>query len=75
LPLARRDLAKLGIIEPDQLEQTLPEGIRCRIKVALRKDDDGSERNRVVTFTVTAVDGVPEDAKNSSCQEVKGLPS
>lgn len=62
LPLAKRDLAKLGITSLDQLERPLPQGIRCEIKVALRKDDAGIEFNRVRSFTVLGIDPVEEDA-------------
>jgi len=56
LPMAKRDLAKIGIDSPDKLELPLPPGIRCKVKVALRKDDDGTERNRVVRFEVIGID-------------------
>jgi len=56
LPMAKRDLAKLGITRLDQLETPLPEGIRCKVKLALRKDDDGTEYNRVKHFEVVGID-------------------
>jgi hypothetical protein len=56
LPMTKRDLAKFGITSPEQLEQPLPAGIRCAVKVALRRDDDGTERNRVVSIEVTGID-------------------
>lgn len=56
LPRAKRDLGKLGITAIDQLEQSFPAVIRCRVKLALQKDDDGSERNRVVNFEVLGFD-------------------
>ncbi len=56
LPMAKRDLVKLGIDSPEKLEQPLPPGIRCKVRVALRKDDDGTERNRVVRFSVLGID-------------------
>ena len=43
LPMAKRDLAKLGVTALEQLERTLPSGIRCKVKLTLRNDDDGSE--------------------------------
>lgn len=55
LPLTKRDLAKLGIVSLDMLDRPLPQGIVCDVKVALRVDDDGVERNRVVSFNVVAV--------------------
>lgn len=62
LPMAKRDLAKLGIAELDQLEQPLPPGIRCRVKLALRKEDDGREFNRVRRFDVEGIDAPEPDA-------------
>ncbi|MCO6045910.1 hypothetical protein NG895_18580 [Aeoliella sp. ICT_H6.2] len=62
LPMAKRDLLKLGIDEPAKMEQPLPLGIRCRVRVALRRDDDGTERNRVVRFEVVGIDNPEPDA-------------
>jgi hypothetical protein len=56
LPMAKRDLAKLGITSLDQLEKPLPPGIRCSVKLALRSDDDGNETNRVKRFEVIGID-------------------
>jgi hypothetical protein len=55
LPMSKRDLAKLGVTSLDMLDRPLPPGIVCDVKVALRVDDDGVERNRVVSFNVVAV--------------------
>jgi hypothetical protein len=52
LPLAKRDLLKLGITEFKQLEQPLSARFRCRVKLVLRKQDDGTEYNRVKSFEV-----------------------
>ena len=59
LPMAKRDLAKLGVTDIDQLEQPLPPGIRCTIKLALRRDDDGTDYNRVRGFEVIGIDDDP----------------
>ncbi len=56
LPMAKRDLAKLGVTRLDQLEAPIPQGIRCRVKLALRKGDDGAEYNRVRSFEVVGID-------------------
>jgi hypothetical protein len=37
LPMAKRDLSKLGVTALEQLERPLPPGIRCKCKLALRK--------------------------------------
>lgn len=60
MPLAKRDLTKLGVSRLDQLEKPLPARFRCRVKLALRKEDDGTERNRVMRFEVTGAE--PPDA-------------
>jgi hypothetical protein len=56
LPMAKRDLAKLGIQRPEQLERPLPDGIIVKARVALRRNDDGTEYNRVVRFALVAVE-------------------
>lgn len=55
MPMTKRDLAKLGVTTIEMLTHPLPTGIVCDVKVALRVDDDGIERNRVVSFEVVAV--------------------
>jgi hypothetical protein len=55
LPMSKRDLAKLGVTSLDMLDRPLPVGIVCDVKVVLRVDDDGVERNRVVSFDVVEV--------------------
>ena len=59
--MAKRDLAKLGVTALEQLERPLPPGIRCKVKLALRRDDDGTEYNRVKTFEVVGID--PPEAR------------
>jgi hypothetical protein len=61
LPMAKRDLAKLGVVSLEQLEHPLPPGIRCRVKLALRREDDGTEFNRVRSFEVLGVDPIDDD--------------
>jgi hypothetical protein len=55
MPMSKRDLEKLGVRSLDMLDRPLPAGFVCDVKVALRVDDDGAERNRVVSFTVAEV--------------------
>ncbi len=38
-----------------QLEQPLPAVFRCKVKLAIRRDDDGNENNRVRRFDVLEV--------------------
>lgn len=59
LPMAKRDLGKLGVRDVEQLENPLPPGIRCSCKLALRRDDDGTEYNRLRSFDVVAIDADP----------------
>jgi hypothetical protein len=62
LPLAKRDLGKLGVKTLEQLEQPLPPGIRVTARLALRKEDDGTEYNRVIRFHVLGIDPPDVDA-------------
>ncbi len=62
VPMAKRDLGKLGVASLDQLESPLPAGIRCQVKLVLRRDDDGSEYNRVRRFDVLSIDEPEQDA-------------
>lgn len=62
LPMTKRDLGKLGVTSLDQLERPLPRGIRCQVKLALRREDDGAEYNRVRSFEVVGVDKPEVDA-------------
>ncbi len=59
LPMAKRDLAKIGVQTLDQLEGPIPPGIRCAVKLTLRKEDDGTEHNKVKSFTVLGIDTDP----------------
>lgn len=61
IPMAKRDLGKLGVTQLEQLESPLPEGIRASVKVTLRKDDDGTTYNRVRGFDVLGIDPPPPE--------------
>ncbi|MBX7255709.1 MAG: DUF669 domain-containing protein [Candidatus Hydrogenedentes bacterium] len=61
LPMAKRDLARLGVSALVQLERPLPQGMRTAVKLALRRDDDGTERNRVRSFEVLGIDAPDVD--------------
>jgi len=63
LPQTKRDCLKLGLDSLDKLESSsLPPGrVRCRVRVALRRDDSGSEHNRVRGFDVLRVDAPEAD--------------
>jgi hypothetical protein len=62
LPMAKRDLSKLGVTALAQLERPLPPGIRCRVKLTLRRDDDGTETNKVRRLDVIGIDLPDADA-------------
>ncbi len=61
LPQTKRDCLKLGLDSIDKLESASiePGRIRCRVRVALRRDDDGTEHNKVRGFDVLGVDDPP----------------
>src|SRR5690242_18744426 len=51
LPLAKRDLLKIGVTDLEQLEGPAPSGILLRVKVAKRVGEDGAtEFNHVSRF-------------------------
>ena len=56
LPMTKRDLAKIGVTNLQQLEMPLPPGILIKGKLALRANDDGSESNRLVRFECIGVE-------------------
>jgi hypothetical protein len=65
LPFTRRDLAKIGITAATfeelltKLDRPLPQGIKVRAKLALRKEDDGTEQNKVIAFAFVDVETDP----------------
>jgi hypothetical protein len=73
LAMAKRDLAKIGVTDPGQLEQPLPSGILIRAKVALRKNDDGTEHNRIVRFESAGIEEgdayEPKDTDNQASED------
>ena len=73
LPMAKRDLGKLGVTDLDQLGQPLPPGIRCKAKLTVRKDDDGSEYNRVRSFEVLGIDSDPT-VDDDFAPDIEGVP-
>jgi hypothetical protein len=56
MPQTKRDLGKLGVTSLEQLENPLPRFIRCKCKLARRRDDDGNETNRLKSFDVLGID-------------------
>lgn len=62
MPQTKRDLGAIGVDSLDKLENGLPRYIRVRCKVALRKDDNGEERNRVRSIVGLGLDTPEPDA-------------
>jgi len=62
MPMAKRDLGRLGVTDLAQLDTPLPEGIKCKVQLALRREDDGTERNKVSRFAVVSIDPPESDA-------------
>ena len=56
MPGTKRDLNKLGVTDLEQLDHPVPEGIIVTAKLALRKDDDGTQRNCVARFEVLRIE-------------------
>ena len=54
--MTKRDLAKIGIERPEQMERRLPDGILISAKVALKRSDDGAEFNRVTRFDFVSIE-------------------
>lgn len=77
MPMAKRDLGKLGITSIDQLEAPLRQGIRCSCKVKIHRNDDGIEFNHVQSFEVIGIDAdpaadedfAPEPSKTDEAEE------
>lgn len=61
LAMAKRDLQKIGVTTLDQLEQPVPQGIVCRVKIAQRRSDDGTVFNRVQSFDVLRIEAPTAD--------------
>ena len=76
MPQTKRDLGKLGVTSLEQLENPLPKFIRCKVKLALRKEDDGTEANRVRAFEVLGIDKPEPDAfaPSDEVQPIEGVP-
>ncbi len=61
LAITKRELAKLGITELEQIEKGCPPGIVCKVRAVIQADDDGTERNRVKLFEVLRIEEPERD--------------
>lgn len=61
LPMSKRDLAKIGISTPEQMEQPLPAGIVCKVVVVVHSDDDDIPHNKVKQFEFLRTEEPPEN--------------
>jgi hypothetical protein len=61
MPMTKRDLAKLGVSDFAQLERPLPAVLRVKLRLAVRRDDDGNTYNRVKRFDVLGIDEPEKD--------------
>jgi hypothetical protein len=50
MPSTKRDLAKIGITDLEQLDRPFPQRLVVAVRVVVRTDDDKSERNRITRF-------------------------
>jgi hypothetical protein len=79
LPMAKRDLAKIGVSDLEQLEQPLPPGILIKGKLAVRKDDNGNESNRLISFECVGIEKpdpfAPSDADAGEPAAARAAPS
>ena len=59
---------KLGIVSFEQLDRRPPDGIVCKVRVTLKREDDGTERNGVGRFEVIRIEP-PEADAFAPCRE------
>jgi hypothetical protein len=78
LPMTKRDLAKIGVTDLEQLERPLPPGILIRGKLIVRQDDQGIESNQLRHFDYIGIEpgdpfAPPEDGGDQpGAREVSG---
>jgi hypothetical protein len=56
MAMAKRDLPKLGITQPEHMDKPVPQWLRCHVVVVIHADDSGTERNRVKDVNVIGKD-------------------
>jgi hypothetical protein len=54
MPMAKRDLARIGIERFQELDRPLPEGIIVSATIRVRRNDNGIEFNHIVSYRVVA---------------------
>ena len=71
MSMAKGELAKLGIVRADQLEQPLPPGLIADVQVVVRTADDGTTFNRVRSFKVVESGVFADDYRPDDNLDVK----
>lgn len=61
MPMAKRDLRKIGVERLEQLEKSLDRVFECRVTLVLREGDDGTQYNRVRRFDVIGTREIEKD--------------
>jgi hypothetical protein len=56
MPIAKRELAKLGVTHLEQLDRPLPPGIILTVSVSIWRSDKGREFNQIDRFDVVAIE-------------------
>ena len=69
---SKRELTKIGVTHLSQLDRPLPARFQCKVKLALRKNDDGIEYNRVVSFECVGVEKADPFAPHTERNEGDG---
>lgn len=59
MPATKRDLLKLGVTDLEQVGRPIPDRLVVECRVALRRDDDGTERNRITRFNLLRIEPPP----------------
>lgn len=62
IPGTKRDLAKLGITDLEQLDGPVPQGIIIRAKVSVRRNDKDEEVNVIRSFQLEGIEEQKPDA-------------
>jgi len=62
MAITKRELAKIGVQQLEQLDSPLPQGIRAAVRVVVNTSDSGTRMNVVKGFNVTGIERPTGDA-------------